>query len=278
MMRGSRFPVPGLCVVIASFLLSCGEDNASGSEAKADSGYVDTIANTATVREVQTDSGKLIITSRAGQELDDAVLLDAGGKIIGKGHLFQNKPSGAWLKYDADGNVISAVHFAGDTIYQLDETDFKTERVHLEKMGISFIKPASWDTVSPFNPVSFASYEKNIKDAGLFIRPNINISKGLLETGQTLESLAADMMNMRHNSSPRVDVVDEVYLTIDSCKAFRRFGMYYTEEGTVGFLDAIVVKGTTLYVISCAAQNSTKGEFLKYQSVFETLVLSLQVD
>lgn len=272
-MKVPRFLFPVLCIA----LFSCGEDDAPVEDEKTDSVVVDTISSAATTREVQTDSGKLIITSRAGQELDDAVLLDANGKIIGKGQLYNNTPSGAWLKYDANGNVVSAVHFAGDATYQLDETDFKTERVTLDKMGISFVKPISWDTVSPFNPLTFASYEKNISDAGLFMKPNINISKGTLEAGQTLESLSADMMNMRHNSSGRVDVVDEVYLTIDSCKAFRRYGKYSTEEGTVGFLDALVVKGTTLYVISCAAQNNQQGEFLKYQAVFETLVLSIQI-
>jgi YD repeat-containing protein len=258
-------------------LLACAGNESAGEDQNSDSVVADTIASATTVREVQTDSGKLVITSRVGQELDDAVLLDASGKIIGKGQLYGNKPTGAWLKYDADGNVISAIHYAGETTYQLDETDFKTERVHLEKMGISFVKPVSWDTVSPFNPLTFASYEKKISDAGVFMRPNINISKGTLEMGQTLESLAADMLNMRHNMASRVDPVDEAYLTIDSCRAFRRYGMYYTEEGAVGFLDAIVVKGTTLYVISCAAQNNAQGEFLKYQAVFEVLVLSMQV-
>ena len=276
MVLSSRFPVLSFLPLAIFMFASCGDEQPV-SDNKVDTA-ADTISNVATTREVDTDSGKLIITHLAGREMEDAVLLDANGKIIGKGQLLNGVPTGAWLKYDGNGNVVSAVHFAGTTTYQLDADDFKTERVEMKEMGISFVKPVNWDTVSPFNPGTFVSYEKNISGNGLLMKPNINISKGNLEAGQTLESLAADMLNMLHNTVGRVELVDEAYLTIDSCKSFRRYGMYYTEENKVGFLDAIIVHGSTIYVISCAAQNREQGEFLRYQSVFENLVLSVQVN
>ncbi len=90
--------------------------------------------------------------------------------------------------------------------------------------------------------------------------------------------MAAEQLNMLHQTVGRVELVDESNLTIDSCKAFRRYGMYYTENNKVGFLDAIIVNGSDVYVISCAAQNREQGEFLKYQSVFENLVMSIQIN
>ncbi len=278
MVLSSKFSVLGLCVVLGSMFASCGEDTAPVTAEKVDSNKVDTISNVATTREVQTDSGKLIITSRAGQEIDEAVLLDANGKILARGQMYNNEPSGAWLRYDANGNVVTAVHHAGTTTYTLDPTDFKTERVEMKEMGISFVKPVDWDTVAPFNAASFVSYEKEVNGEAMLMNPNINISKGNLEANQTVESLAADMLNMLHNAVGRVDLVDESYLTIDSCKSFRRYGMYYSNEAKFGFLDAIIVHGSNVYVISCTAPNMEQGEFLKYQSVFENLVLSVQID
>ncbi len=258
--------------------LGCGNDTPVTEQPKVDS-TADTISDVATIREVQTDSGKLIITHRDGQDAEEVVLLDASGKIKARGQMFDDKVVGAWLKYDAAGNVISAVQFTeGVAKYNLDADDFRTERVEMKEMGISFVKPVKWDTAGTINPKTFVHYEKNIDEAGLVMKPNINISKGTLEAGQTLESLANDMLNILHSSVGRVELVDEAYLTIDSCKSFRRYGMYYTEDNKVGFLDAIIVKGTTIYVISCAAQNREQGEFLKYQAVFENLVLSVEVD
>lgn len=266
------------------FLLiaSCAVFTACGDPAVVEDPKVDTVADTfsdvTTTHEVETDSGKLIITHRDGKVEDEAVLLDASGKIKARGQLYNNLPTGAWLKYDADGNVLSAAQYSDGVVkYNLDADDFKTERVNMKEMGISFVIPVKWDTVSPFNPLTFVSYEKEVNEPGIIMKPNINISKGTMEAGQTLESLAADMLNMLHSSVGRVELVDEAYLTIDSCRSFRRYGMYYTDDNKVGFLDAIIVKGSTIYVISCAAQNREQGEFLKYQAVFENLVMSVEV-
>lgn len=277
MVSGSRFSVLGLCVVLCTFLLSCGDEKPADEVPKVDSAP-DTISSVTTTREVQTDSGKLVITHRDGQDLEDVVLLNANGQIKARGQFYNNQPAGAWLKYGADGNVVTAVQFSeGVAQYNLDAEDFRTERVEMTQMGISFVKPVKWDTVSPYNPLTFVSYEKDVNEAGIIMKPNINISKGTLEAGQTLESLAAQMLNMLHQQVGRVELVDESYLTIDSCSSFRRYGMYYTEDNKIGFLDAIILKGNTIWVVSCAAQNREQGEFLKYQAVFENLVMSVKV-
>lgn len=265
-------------LLLASAVLfsSCGSGDGHSNN---DPSAADTTGEITSVREIQTDSGKLVLTHHGNDPIEDAILMDGSGKIIARGKFLNNAPAGAWLRYDSDGNVISAVHYSdGQPKYILDQNDFKTERVSMPEMGISFVMPLQWDTVSPFNPKTFVSYEKNISEPGLIMKPNINIAKGTLEPGQTLEQLAADQLNMLHQTVGRVELVDESYLMIDSCRTFQRYGMYYTENNKVGFLDAIVVSGNNLYVISCAAQNREQGEFLKYQAVFENLVKSIEVN
>lgn len=264
-------------LAIATFLFSCGNDESATS--KKDSTSDSTTVITTGTHEVETDSGRLVITHVEGSEADDVVLLDASGKLLARGHMFQNKVTGAWLNYDANGNVVSAVQYSNGSVkYQLDANDFKTKRVGYKEMGISFAIPVNWDTISPFNPKTLISYEKEISEPGVAMKPNINISKGTLDAGQTLDVLAKQDLDMLHEAVGRVEIVDEAYLSIDSCKAFRRYGMYYTEDNKVGFLDAIIIHGNDVYVISCAAQNREQGEFLKYQAVFENLVMSVQID
>lgn len=275
---GVRCPVPGWFVVVCSLFCSCGEtENATEMDSVKDSAAVDVTVT----REVETDSGKLIITHLQGREIDDVVLMDASGKISGRGTMYNNRMSGAWLKYDANGNVITAVHYSeGVPKWALDADDFKTKRVEYKEMGISLAVPVKWDTVSPFNPKTFVSYEKELKEEGVMINPNINISKGTLDPGQTLEMLAQMQLDMRHSVYPRVEPVDESHITVDSSKGFMRYGMYITEDGSnqIGFLDAIIIHDNDVYVISCAAQNREQGEFLKYQAVFENVVMSIQFD
>lgn len=270
-----RFFTP---IAICTLLIS----GCSNSETTID--HKDSVPDSAAVtalgtHEIQTDSGKLVITHVEGRDVDDVVLLDGSGKLLARGSMYQNKVTGAWLKYDTNGNVVTAVQYSdGQAKYQLDADDFKTKRVEYKEMGISFAVPVNWDTIAPFNPKTLVSYEKEVNDPKVAMKPNINISKGVLDAGQTLESLAKQDMDMLHEAVGRVETVDEAYLTIDSCKAFRRYGMYYTDDNKVGFLDAIIIHGNSVYVISCAAQNREQGEFLRYQAVFENLVMSVQID
>ena len=257
------------------FSVSCGETMPVSENADS-SNHVQ--GKVSSVREIETDSGKLVITEQDGVELDSAVLYDASGVITARGFFYNNQPSGAWFHYDATGKIVSVKHYSqGAAKYNLDATDFKTKRVSFNEMGISAEIPEQWKSIETPNAGSLISYEKPVTEQGILMMPNFNIAKGKLEAGQTLKSLAADQLNMLHDAVGRVELVDESFLTIDSCSAFRRYGMYYTEDNKVGFLDAIIVKGDQIWVISCAAQNREQGEFLKYQSVFENLVMSIEI-
>ncbi len=261
--------------IFVLLLTSCSNEN-------TDQGAKDSVADSMSIvsskQEFETDSGKLVITHIQGVEIDSAVLYGKDGKISARGFMFNNKPSGAWVYYDANGNITKAEHFAGESMkYNLDVEDFKTSRITFKEMGISAEIPVNWKPIESPNTASLISYEKVVTEDGILMMPNFNIAKGKIEAGQTLESLAAEQLNMLHQNVGRVELIDESFLMIDSCKSFRRYGMYFTENNKVGFLDAIIVKGDTIWVISCAAQNREQGEFLKYQSVFESLVMSIKI-
>lgn len=271
--RNNRMKVFKFLFIVMCFVgASCSNDGPL--ENKTDS----LPAPTNGVREIQTDSGKLVLTDIPGEILDSAVLYNETGRVVARGFFNNNTPSGAWIRYNENGEVISASHYSEGVVkYNLDIHDFATKSTTFMELGISVAIPIEWKALETPNTSLLISYEKTIKDKEILMMPNFNIAKGKLEPGQTLSSLAAEQLNMLHNAVGRVELVDESFLTIDSCKAFRRYGMYYTQDNKVGFLDAIIVKGETIWVISCAAQNREQGEFLKYQSVFENLVMSIEV-
>lgn len=273
------FSICFFAIVFAfSSLASCGDaENETEKDSAKDS--VPVVVDPSETREVQTDSGKLIITHVSGRDIDDAVLMDASGKLLARGYMRDNLLTGAWLRYDEKGNVIKALQYdAGAILHVLDPEDFKTKRIELSEMGVSIAVPSTWDTLHTGNPANIISLEPKEKDAGLAMSPNINITRGVLEAGQTLESLSNDAANILHQAFARVESVDTAYVMIDSIRSFRWYGKYYTEDNLIGFLDAIIIKNGYVYVVSCAAQNREQGEFLKYQSVFENLVMSIQIN
>jgi hypothetical protein len=74
----------------------------------------------------------------------------------------------------------------------------------------------------------------------------------------------------------KVDKVDESTYLKGNMKVFRRYGMYYIENTSVGFLNAIFIDGKDAWFISCEAQNGSTSEFLQYQGLFQRIVDSFE--
>lgn len=255
-------------VIALALLSSCSGDD------KNNEGNADSLANDSGPKTIvlQTDSGKIMIDASG-----NAVQFDANGKIKGRGHFDGNQPSGAWLRYDENGNIISAQHFSSDgtPTKQLDKNDFDFRTWESKSIGARLTIPKNWEEIKSPNPDLLTSFSKKVNDDSVKIKPNINIVKAQLKPGDNLAKLAELQMNLMHQNFPRVSPpVAEEYFTVDSCQAFRRYGMYDTPDNRAGYLNAIIVNGNTAWFISCEAQNKTQGEFLLYQGVFHEIVNS----
>lgn len=256
-----------LPALLAFALLSSCSGDEKGNNANADSLKNDSSPKTTVL---QTDSGKIMIDASG-----NAVQFDANGKIKGRGHFDGNQPSGAWLRYDENGNIISAQHFSSDgtPTKQLDKNDFEFRIWESKSIGARLTIPKNWEELSSPNPDLLASFSKKVDDDSVKIKPNINIVKAQLKPGDNLAKLAEMQMNLMHQNFPRVSPpVAEEYFTVDSCQAFRRYGMYDTPENRAGYLNAIIISGNTAWFISCEAQNKANSEFLLYQGVFHEIV------
>jgi hypothetical protein len=228
---------------------------------------------------LKTDSG--ILTGSFTNNTPNGIteLRDNDGKLLQRGRFEQGQPVGAWVQYDASGKVIDAKHVFGNKVLtELDPTDFQFKTWHNDAMGLSLNIPNTWKELPTPNDNLVASFEKQIVDTALRIKPSVNVAVAQLEADQTLEKLAATQLEMLHQQSGRVELVNESAITIDSCSAFRRYGMFYNDNSKVGFLMTIVVKGNRAWFFSCNAQNMTNGEFLRYQGVFEEIVETAQFD
>lgn len=228
---------------------------------------------------IQTDSGKIEIEMVQGSNEGKAILYSEQGKVLQKGMYVNNQPAGAWIKYDAAGNVISAEHFSkGKPLLQLDKNDFNFREWDNQKIGLKFKVPKDWKEIPSPNPALLVSFEKrNIDSTHVHVKPNFSIVRATLQRGEDLQSLAKMQMDLMHKNYDRVEPpIDENNIVVDSCLAFRRYGMYSSGNQQVGYLNVIIVQGINVWFFSCEAQNNEQAEFLKYQGVFEEILESIQ--
>ncbi|CAN5915106.1 hypothetical protein BH11BAC7_BH11BAC7_20250 [soil metagenome] len=264
------FLFSGVCIF--SFLVSCSSD--ATDKRKTDSIIV---KNDSALKILNTDSGKLEITTTPGWKESEATLYSEDGKITQQGKFFENKPAGAWVKYDAAGKIISAYHYSnGKPIHKLDPEDFNFVTCAKPGFGATFSVPANWtETPSPA-PSQLAAFSKNVTDPNIKLHPNFNFRHEKLHAGDSLEGLANMQLQILHENVGRVDLVEKSNFIVDGCKATRQYGMFSEETGTVGFLSAIIISGNEVWFFSCEAQNNKPGDFLNYQGVFQQILESFK--
>jgi hypothetical protein len=260
-----RFALP------AFLFISC------SSESPKSENKNDTAVSSANKTILQTDSGRIEVETMAGTDEGKATLVDANGKITGRGMLIDGKISGAWVRYDANGNIISAEHFSeGKPLHALDKNDFDFRSWENKQLGVRIKVPKNWKELPSANPALVASFQKDDADTSVHMKANFNIARAALAPGDNLEKLTQMQIDMMHQNFGRVEIVEENKIVLDSCSAFRRYGMYFVENNKVGFLNVIIVHGNDAWFFSCEAQNKADGEFLKYQGVFQEIVESFQ--
>lgn len=238
---------------------------------------VHALADSSYTRSTETDSGRVIVTHHAFDPLEVATVYDRNGYIVYKGSMLNGERTGAWLKYNREGKVTHAWQYSnGKLIHRLDASDFETKSLHLHQLGLGLKVPSKWFVPESENPWALLTIEKK-NDSAIF-NPTINITRGEIESGETLDLLADKQLRQLHGNVGRVETIDTAYFNIDGNCGFKRYGMYTNPAGQTGFLDAIILKGQTSYVISCTAPNTYAGEFLKYQAVFEAVIESIHFE
>jgi hypothetical protein len=232
--------------------------------------------NTPLAKKQQTDSGNLEIKPVAGLPEQNAVLYDANGKIIQKGKFMNDKPVGAWIKYDAAGNAISAVHYssAGVPSNSLDPQDYNFIPFTKKDFGATFNVPKSWKEI-PGGQGTFITFYKKLPDSTLQA-PNFSFHREKLQPGDDLEKLANMQLQVLHENVEHVVPIDKMNIIIDSCKAIRCHGTFTDQRGTTGFMSAIILSGNDLWFLNCEAPNNKQGEFLNYEGVFEAVLESFK--
>jgi hypothetical protein len=263
-------------IYFASVLIcasSCSSD--PNEKPKTDSAAVP--SKDSTVNILKTDSGRLEIKSTGGLKEKDATLFSENGKITQKGKFFDNKPAGAWVKYDDAGNAISAYHYSnGKPVHKLDPDDFNFVTCAKKGFGATFSVPKNWPETSSPDPSNLIAFSKDVKDPAVKLHPNFNFRHEKLQPGDDLAKLSQMQLQVLHENVGRVELVEQSDFIVDSCNATRSYGMFTEESGTVGFLSAIIISGNEVWFFSCEAQNNNPGDFLTYQGVFQAILESFK--
>jgi hypothetical protein len=260
------------CIALAVFLLAACSPKDNADQKKAE----DSIA-ALKPEFFQTDSGRLEVPVRDGKKNGAAVLRNAAGVVVGSGLFVNDIQAGVWKRFDTSGKLIAVNQFsAGKAVRTLDITDFEKRKFENAAMNIRLSIPKLWTEVESPNPALMAVFEKKTTDSTVVQPPAVNVVKAVLGKNETLEKLAADHLNLLHQSINRVEVIDEQYFTLKKTTGFRRYGMYNVDNLNVGFMNAILINGNDVYVFNCVADNSKPGDFLAYQAVFDELVESFE--
>jgi hypothetical protein len=262
------------CLFISVFIFSCSTNENQGT--KKDSVAVnkpDSLKKIVPI-EIQTDSGRLEIQKENGR----ATLINGEGKILQKGFLENNLPVGAWVKYNASGKAIHAEQFSkGKPLLQLDANDFNFRQWKNEKLGLAFSVPENWKEVPTGDTSQIDSFLKSsVKVKSNQVTPGFFVDHRKLSPGENLDFLQKNEANLMHGNYDRVDIIEEGEISVDSCAAFRRYGMYGSDEENTGFLKVIIIKGDEVWHFTCTAPNENSG-FLKYQGVFEEILESIHI-
>jgi hypothetical protein len=264
-----KFIFPVSIFLFSLLFFSCGNEEKKNP---ADS----TVAqNEPLAQRQQTDSGNLEIKNVSGLQESNAVLYDANGKVLQKGKFLDNKPAGAWVKYDNNGNVINATqYFNGVPTHKLDPQDFNFIPYTKKDFGATFNVPKNWEEI-PDKQGTFISFAKELHDSTI-LNPNFSFHREKLQPGDNLEKLVAMQMQVLHENVGHVVPIDKTTLTIDSCSAIRYHGTFTDARGTTGFMSAIILSGNDLWFLNCEAPNNKQGEFLNYEGVFESVLESFK--
>jgi hypothetical protein len=263
-----------LLPIIISFT-SCGNDP---SEVKTDSiPKKDSSVLAQNITRLDTDSGKLEIISALHLPESKATLYYPDGKVKASGFFIGGKPASAWIYYDEKGNIIKAEHISNnEKARPLDKTDFEFRDWSSQTLGLKFKLPKNWKELTSPNPNLIASFYKDVQADSVKIKPSFNVARAQIGPGDSLSKLTKDQLDLLYKQYGRVEINDEQYFTINSCKAFRRYGLFYTENSKIGFLNAIIIHGKDAWLFSFEAQNMSTGEFLQYQGLFEMILQSFE--
>ncbi|MCU0433237.1 MAG: DcrB-related protein [Bacteroidia bacterium] len=252
-------------------LAACAEKQQSDSPAKTDSA-----APPQPKAEVfTTDSGRLEVPVVNGEKNGKAMLYNSAGKMVGEGRYQNGKKVGIWKEYGPNGNLVAVKQFTVNGIRTLAPADFDMRTFENREMNIRMNVPRNWVEIPSPNPSLMAAFEKQLNDTSLQ-RPAMNVVKGQLGKGETLDKIAADQLKMMHDNVDRLDVVDEQKIQIGNNNGFRRYGTYSLGELRIGFITTILVSGSDVYVFNGIADNSKPGNMLDYQAVLDEMADSFQ--
>ncbi len=226
---------------------------------------------------IETDSGRLEIIHRKKTNEADFFLFSKNGKILQQGNYLENEVSGPWIKFDENGNAISAYHFSkGKAIHKLDSSDFNFVVYSSKNLGASFSYPKNWKEEFSNETSGIIAFSKTLKDKSPTTLAHFSIRHEQLQKGDNLEKLGQMQIQNLHENADRVELVNEIFYEQDSCQVLRRFGMYSDDSGTIGFLYAILLNRDNVWFLTCESPNNVAGQFLNYQGVFQEVLESFK--
>jgi hypothetical protein len=262
-------------LALLTALTACSEKQKNEAQTDTASTAAVTNPNAPRPEVITTDSGRLEVPVVNGGKNGKALVYNKDGKLVGEGQYLNDKKTGTWKEFDANGKLVAVKQFTVSGIRTLPVADFDMRTFENKQMNIRLRVPRNWKEVQSPNTALMAVFEKELPDTTQQ-RPAVNVVKGQLAKDETLDKIAAEQLKMLHDNVDRVDVVDEQKVELPQATGFRRYGTYSVANLQIGFITTILISGNDVYIFNCIADNSKPGNMLDYQAVFDEMADSFQ--
>lgn len=196
---------------------------------------------------------------------------DKNLKVKEDGHLVRGKKDGIIKLYDSL-DLLSVSYYENDKfIYDLDKKDFIYDTIKLS--SFSLFVPKNWKSnLNASNGAELISH-KNCDTSEIFC-PVFSVTSEIANI--SLDSYCSKVLELMFSSVENIRLINKKKLTTNKIDIVQiRYSMSQGGKD-IGFQTGVCKIKDKFFVLTGAAFNGKDGQFLKYDGLFQELILSVR--
>lgn len=197
-------------------------------------------------------------------------LFNDAEQIIEEGSIIDNNKEGLIKTYQ--NNSLKAVTYyeKNKKVYELDKNDFIYDSLDLKLFKIMF--PISWEkSIRPQENVLLIGHKKC--DSTDMFCPSFSITNESLKT--SLIDYSSNALLLMQSKVEKMKIINKNNFTINGFDVVQVRYMILKDGVTLGLQTGFFKIDDVVYILTGTALNSNEGNFLKYDGLFEEIILSL---
>ncbi|MCA6437456.1 MAG: hypothetical protein IM600_10135 [Bacteroidetes bacterium] len=245
-------------------ILSCGSDNNSSNESFS------MIGSDSVLKITSNEKIKEMYQIKDGEKTGFYKLYNDEGGVIEEGSVIKGNKEGLIKLYQNSVLTSVAYYEKNLKVYELDKHDFIYDSLNLKYFKICF--PKNWKTnINPQENVLLIG-RKNCDSSDVFC-PVFSITKE--KTNLSLKEYSSNALSLMQSKIEKMKILNENNFTINGFNIIQVRYMILKDGQTLGLQTGFCKINDEIFVMTGTAINDKDGEFLKYDGLFEEIILSI---